>query len=93
MGSAGVEPAVAKLILNTPAAELPKALMLPLQGKGVVVAWVQDQAPLEQIKAKLDGQMLGYFSSVLGQAYQDALLLAAKESLKNRIPVKINKTF
>ncbi|RZS42243.1 peptidyl-prolyl cis-trans isomerase D [Limnobacter thiooxidans] len=93
LGAAGLPGLVAQSVLNTGVSELPKAKVVGLGANGYAVAWVESSAPSAEIKAKADPQVVQYYENIAGQVYQEALLLAARDSMKKRVEVEIKKTF
>ena len=93
LGADSVPVPIAQAALKLGQAELPKAQMVSLGGAGYAVVWVSSSAAASDVKAKADPQLVAYFEGLTAQAYQEALLLASRDAIKNRVKVDVKKTF
>lgn len=93
LGAGGVPTTVVQAALDTPASDLPLAKSINLGSRGYAVVWVERQASSTEVKAGVDPLIIQYYEGLSQQAYQDAMIVAARDAMQRRIAVDIRRKF
>ncbi|MDX1668494.1 MAG: SurA N-terminal domain-containing protein [Limnobacter sp.] len=80
-------------ILDIKASDLPASKVVGLGDQGYLVAWATDLVPASQIKADAEPRLVNAYESIARRAYNEALALAARDALAERIGVEELKDF